>query len=89
MSNNQKDREEVGGNAGNQRHPPHVTENAEGAPVQREHPAPGEIEPLPANASGRERVDPEEDGAQRIDPESAYEGRLDEDKEHPPTSRPD
>lgn len=79
-------RQSRGDAAGNQRHPPHVTENFEDAPIQDERP--GGIEPLPANASGTQEIDLEAD-PQEIDPESMYDRRPGEDKDAPPSSRVD
>lgn len=81
-----KEREERGGADGSGLHPPHRTENFEGAPIQEERASPREVEGLPANASGREEVSVEE-GAQPIDAESAYDRRRDEDKDRPPSTR--
>jgi hypothetical protein len=85
-----KGRKSVGGAEENRRHPPHVTENAEDAPLQQGNRRPGDIAPLPANASGSERIDLEADPrAEEIDPESAYNRRPGEDKDRPPSGRVD
>lgn len=75
-------RREIGSRADNQRHPPHVTENAEDAPVQDESIG-GPIPVVPPNASGRDAV-PADELAQPIDPESGYDRRPAEDKDRGP-----
>jgi hypothetical protein len=59
------------------RHPPHVTENEEGAPIQKDAPGP-DVPVVPANASGTDRV-PADEQAQPTDPESAYDRRPTQD----------
>lgn len=77
-------REPRGSAAENAKHPPHVTVNDEGAPLQEEEDRPGDIAALPANASGQEEVPPTNGG---INPTSAYDRRPEEDKDHPPSER--
>lgn len=80
-------RREVGDAASSQAHPPHVTENDEGAPVQRSAPAPDDVAALPANAHGRDRVDAHEEVPQ-VDDESMYDNRPGEDKDRHETEMP-
>ncbi|HEX2189446.1 MAG TPA: hypothetical protein VHG51_11135 [Longimicrobiaceae bacterium] len=75
-------RKEVGDAASSRLHPPHVTENAEAAPVQDESGG-AEIPTLPANSHGRDRTEMTEQPG--IDPESMYEHRPGEDKDTPPS----
>lgn len=77
-------RKEVGDAQSSHRHPPHVSENAEGAPLQDDTAA-GMVPTLPANASGEDKVSTEEH-AQPIDDESMYDRRPSEDKDRPPSS---
>lgn len=75
-------RKEVGDAASSRRHPPHVSENAQGAPVQAD--AEGEpIPTLPANAHGEDRTEMTEQPA--TDPESMYDRRPGENKDTPPS----
>ena len=76
-------RREVGSAAGSQRHPPHVTPNDEGAPVQQSNESPDEVPVLPANAGGRDIISSEEQ-RQPIDDESMYDRRPSQDKDQPP-----
>lgn len=69
-----------------QRHPPHVTENDENAPVQEDQSGASDIAALPANASGRDEVSSEQ-FAEDVNRESAYTGRPEEDKDQPPSKR--
>ena len=62
------------------RHRPHVTENDEDAPVQDETQAPNDVTVLPANASGTDKVDVD-DQAAPIDEESMYDQRPERDKD--------
>lgn len=78
-------RREVGGAASSQRHPPHVTENVEGAPVQESGTTEEPIPALPPNAHGKDRTDAT--GQPPIEEESMYEGRPEEDKDQPPSAR--
>jgi hypothetical protein len=79
------ERQEVGGKNSSQRHPPHVTENAEDQPVQKEVAPGGEPVPtLGANAHGTDKVSTEE-LKQPIDDESMYDRRPSEDKGQPPS----
>lgn len=81
-------RQEVGSQASSNRNPPHVSENAEDEPIQKEMPSPGAAPVMPANASGTDKVDSAEQ-AQPVDDESMYDGRPDEDKNQPPSERAD
>jgi hypothetical protein len=72
-------RKEVGGAADSGRHPPHVTENAQDAPLQRKGRG-AEIPTTPPNASGHDAV-PADEQDQAIRPESAYDDRPAEDKD--------
>ncbi|HEU0016241.1 MAG TPA: hypothetical protein VFQ45_21360 [Longimicrobium sp.] len=74
-------RKEIGGAESSQAHPPHVTENDEGAPVQASTQAPNDVPALPANAHGRDQLGNERSGPGRIDPESMYDHRPGEDKD--------
>ena len=76
-------RQEIGNSATSHRHPPHITENAEGAPLQEQHPRPGAIPASPPLAQGTDKV-PADEHKQPIDPESMYDRRPAEDKDvHP------
>lgn len=77
-----EERAELGTQASSQRHPPHVTENDEDAPVREDKPSAKDAPVLPANASGRDRVSAEEQ-SQPIDDESMYDNRPSEDKDRP------
>jgi hypothetical protein len=76
-------RKEVGDRASSQRHPPHVDENMEDAPLQEEHPSPDDVAGLPATAHGKDKQTADEQ-AQPIDPESMYDGRPEESKDWTP-----
>lgn len=78
-------RNEQGSAAGSRRHPPHVDENAEGAPVQGSSQAPNQVPTMPANAHGSDQV-PVSEGP--IDPESMYNRRPGEDKNRAETDMP-
>ena len=80
-------RKERGSAAESGLHPPHVTENDEGAPVQRSMQAPDEVPALPANAQGKDRVEADE-APQRIRSESMYDDRPGEDKDRRETDMP-
>jgi len=68
------------------RREPHVSKSAKNAPVQRTSTSPTPVEPLPANASGRDRVST--DAMPRVvDEESAYDLRPSQDKDRPPSER--
>ena len=69
-----EERVELGTQASSQRHPPHVTENDENAPVREDKAAAGDAPVLPANASGRDKVTAEEQ-SQPTDDESMYDNR--------------
>jgi hypothetical protein len=77
-------RREAGSARDSQRHPPHVTENDEGAPLQDENESPSEVPALPANAAGADKLDTSEQ-AQEIREESMYDQRPTQDKDHPPS----
>ena len=77
-------RKEVGTAASSQRHPPHVDENAGGAPVQKSTENPAPIPTLPANASGSDKVSTKEHD-RGIDQASMYDRRPAEDKNQPPS----
>lgn len=77
-------RREVGDSRSSREHPPHVTENDEGAPVQEHLESPEDVPTLPANAQGSD-TQPTDGGA--IDEESMYDRRPSEDKDRPPSSR--
>ncbi|MEX2584502.1 MAG: hypothetical protein WD766_14635, partial [Gemmatimonadota bacterium] len=72
-------RREVSSESAVAKHPPHVTENDEDAPVQDSTTAPDEVPVLPANASGTDSVDVDEQN-QPIDDESMYDRRPEEEK---------
>ena len=76
-------RKEMGSSGESQKHPPHVTENVDDAPLQQTHPSDEEVPALGANASGKDRVSTEEQD-QPIDPESMYEQRPEESKRWDP-----
>lgn len=76
-------RRQVGTAESSRRDPPHVTPNAEGAPVQRSSEAPDDVAVLPANAAGRDNLTPEEQ-KETIDDESMYDRRPSQDKDKPP-----
>lgn len=76
-------RREVGDSRTSREHPPHVTKNDEGAPVQEHLESPDDVPTLPANAQGS---DTQEDDPRGIDEESMYDRRPSEDKDRPPSS---
>ena len=73
----EEERGEVGNQASSQKHPPHVSENAEDEPIQKEMISPRPAPVLPANASGSDKVGAEEQD-QGIDDESMYDRRPEE-----------
>ena len=79
-------RKEVGTAASSREHPPHVTENDEGKPVQAEHDNAQEVPTLPANATGSDKVTTA-DHNQPIDEASMYDRRPSQDKDQPPSAR--
>jgi hypothetical protein len=79
-------RKEMGDSASSQRHPPHVDENMQDAPLQDEHPSPGDVAALPATAHGQDKESTEEQ-TQPIDPASMYDGRPEESKHWDPTEK--
>lgn len=81
-------RQSRGGNEGNERHPPHVTENSQESAAQQQQGRPGNVEPLGANAAGTELIELNEE-ARAIDSTSAYAHRPEEDKDRPPSGRVD
>lgn len=78
-------RKEVGDAASSQKHPPHVSESAEDAPVQQSNAAPNQTPVLGANASGKDKVSTKELD-QPIREGSMYDQRPAEDKDRPPSS---
>lgn len=76
-------RHEVGDSRSSREHPPHVTENDDGAPVQEHLESPDDVPTLPANSQGSD-TQPADGGA--IDEESMYDRRPSEDKDRPPSS---
>jgi hypothetical protein len=72
------ERTEVGDAESSQLHPPHVTENDDGAAMQRSTPSPDDIPALPANAHGRDVVDSHREVTE-VDETSMYERRPGED----------
>ncbi len=78
-------RKQEGNAASSQRHPPHVTPNAENAPLQERHPSPTDVAVKGANAQGVGTVSTDEQ-ALPIDEESMYARRPAEDKDHDPSS---
>ncbi len=76
-------RQEVGNAASSRKHPPHVDENAEEAPLQEEHPSPEDVPTLPATAHGEDKVSTDEQ-KQPINSESMYDNRPEEHKDIPP-----
>jgi hypothetical protein len=80
-------RPESGGAAGQHRDRPHVSENAEGAPLQESAPSPDDVPVLPANAHGKDRVAAEEQ-VPEVDEASMYDRRPGEDKDRRETDMP-
>lgn len=80
-------RKEIGTAASSQKHPPHLDENMEDAPLQEEHPSPDDVAALPATAHGRDK-EPTTGQEQPIDDESMYEHRPEEDKNWDPATPP-
>lgn len=80
-------RQEVGDAASSQRHPPHVTENDEGAPVQGSAPAPDDVAALPASAHGEDVVEAHREVGE-LDDASMYDRRPGEDKDRHETDMP-
>ncbi|CAN5861986.1 hypothetical protein BH23GEM3_BH23GEM3_21170 [soil metagenome] len=80
-------RKEIGTAASSQKHPPHVDENMEDAPLQEEHPSPNDVAGLPATAHGQDK---ETTTAQEqpIDHESMYDHRPEEHKNWAPKTPP-
>ena len=76
-------RKEVGSSASSRKHPPHVSENVEGAQVQQSGTSAEPIPALPPNAHGKDRSDMTDQP--EIREGSAYENRPAEDKETPPS----
>ena len=75
-----------GAGASRPAHPPHVTENAEGAPLQKGRPqGAGEQPVIPPLAQGQDQFTAEESSPE-INDESMYEGRPAEDKDRQPSS---
>ncbi len=73
-------RTEVGNAATSRRNPPHIDQNAEGAPLQEEHPR---AEPVPTSgplAQGTDKV-PTTEQMRPIEPESMYDRRPAEHKD--------
>ncbi len=66
---------------------PHVTENAEGAPVQGSTPAPDDVSILPANAQGKDVVEAHNE-VEEVDEGSMYDRRPGEDKDRGKTEMP-
>ncbi|HEX5870439.1 MAG TPA: hypothetical protein VFY65_08490 [Longimicrobium sp.] len=77
-------RKEVGGAASSQVHPPHVTENDEGAQAQESTQAPNAVPLAPANAHGKDLVEADKQ-VRQIDDESMYGSRPGEDKDRAKT----
>ncbi len=77
-------RQEVGDAASSRKHPPHLDENSEDAPVQEDLPSPHDVPTLPATAHGADKQSTEEQ-EQPINPESMYENRPEEHKEISPS----
>jgi hypothetical protein len=80
-------RQEVGGAASSQAHPPHVTENDRGAPLQDSTEAPNDVAASPANAHGQDLVEADKQ-VRAIDDESMYGNRPGEDKDRHETEMP-
>lgn len=78
-------RKERGDADSSQRHPPHTDLNAQGAPLQKDAPAPDDVPALGANAHGRDKQAAEQPP---IDPESMYDHRPAEDKDREITDMP-
>lgn len=66
---------------------PHVTENAEGAPVQASTPAKDDVSILPANAQGKDVVEAQNE-VEEVDEGSMYDRRPGEDKDRGKTEMP-
>ncbi len=81
-------RKEIGNAQTSQVHPPHVTENDQGAPVQASTQAPNDVPALPANAHGRDQLANDGGAPGRIDRESMYDHRPGEDKDRHETDSP-
>ena len=76
-------RTEVGNSATSQKHPPHIDQNAKGAPLQEEHPRANPVPTSGPLAQGTDKV-PANEQMRPINPESMYEGRPAEHKDiHP------
>lgn len=79
------ERREVGNAASSRLHPPHVTEQVKGEPVQGSSPSPHPAPTLPANAHGVDAAEMTDQPAVRQG--SMYENRPEEDKDQPPSQR--
>lgn len=73
-------RKEVGSAESSRLHPPHVDENAQGAPAQASSSAPNDVPVLPANAHGRDVTPDTRPGS--IDRASMYDRRPEEHKDY-------
>jgi len=76
-------RQEVGGAASSQRHPPHVDVNAKGSPLQEGSGNPADVPAMPANAHGSDHASAGEQ-PHSIDDASMYDRRPEEDKDSRP-----
>jgi hypothetical protein len=79
-------RQEIGPDETSPRHPPHVSQNEQGAPVQESTDAARDTPVLPANASGKDAMEP--DTTSEIDEASMYDRRPGEDKDRRETDMP-
>lgn len=77
-------RKDVGDATSSHKHPPHISENAEDAPIQQDNAA-TKAPVIPPTAHGRDTVSTEELEDQQIREESMYGGRPSEDKDWDPT----
>ncbi len=80
-------RKEVGDAESSRLHPPHVTENDHGAPLQADSPAPNDVAASPSTAHGHDRV-PAHREVSDVDDESAYDRRPGEHKDRAETDMP-
>ena len=73
-------RTEIGNSATSQRHPPHIDQNAEGAPLQEDHPSPESVPTSGPLAQGTDKV-PTTEQMRPINAESMYDRRPAEHKD--------
>jgi hypothetical protein len=79
-------RQDVPGESGTDRDPPHSTPQDASGQVHDELPSPRDVPVQPSNASGVDKVTVDEQD-EEIDEESMYDRRPERDKDRPPSER--